>query len=476
MSRGVADLVAFLKGSKDAWVPTLSTFPEVDVGQLARDMELERKAEERKSASAPVVLDEGGHDLTELELSEDIRHRARLASNDYVTQMDLYEARLRDAAVDDAAFVRIKSVAEQALTNFRAQMAGDRLPLASSAGVFQGMRRNFKAFVRRNRLEDVSPIIRTGRELSHGWLWIAAIVLLETGLNGVFFAAGSEQGLVGGVTEAFVLSILNVALAVAIGLFALRYARHAAIVWKVAACVALALLFALVLSLNLLIAHYREAFVVAAEAGARVDFRQVLESLSTSPWSVVDPKSWMLGALGVVLNIVATWKIYGLVDPYPGFGKLARRLEDEALKYSDLQRDVIQLLSDHRDNALEDMNQVIDVVSARRHEFEVALRGRERLRTLFEAHLGGLERAAAQLQKIYRSHAGLGLDGVRPLKFERPAEVMSTFGSADGSHQRAIETMSTYIERISEEYRFAVNSVGPGDVVDTVASSACTHV
>ena len=472
MSKGVADLVAFLKGSKDAWVPTVSTFPEIDVRQLASDMDLERKAQARATAGGPVVLDEGGNDLVELEIGEDIRRRARLASDNYVTHMDLYEARLRDAAVDDAAFVRIKSVAEQALTNFRGQMAEDRLPLASAAGWFDRIRHNFQAFVRRNRLEDVSPVIRTQRELANGWLWVAAIVGIETGLNGVFFATGSEQGLVGGVTEAFVLSILNVALAVAMGLFALRYARHVALAWKLVACAAIVLLLAGVLSLNLLIAHYREAFIVAGEVGTGVDFRQVLETVSTRPWSVQDPKSWMLGALGVVLNLFAIWKIYGLVDPYPGYGKLARRLENEALKYSDLQREVIQLLSDHRDNALDDMNQVIDVVSARRHEFEVALRGRERLRKLFDAHLDSLESAAGQLQKTYRAHAGLGLEGVRPFKFARPAEMMSIFGSDDGSHQRAIETMSTYIERIAEEYREAVDSVGPGDVVTMVASYA----
>lgn len=465
MSKGVEDLLTFLKGSKDAWAPTISTFPEIDVRQLAGDLELERKARERKTDAGAAVLDQDGNDLAELELAENIRQRARLASNDYVTQMDLYEARLRDAAVDDAAFVRIKSIAEQALTNFQAQTAEDRLPLASEAESFRSVKRHFQSFVRRNRLEDVAPVVRSQRDTLNGWLWVAAIVGVETILNGSFFAMGSELGLVGGVIEALVLSILNIALATVLGLFGLRYARHAAVTWKVAGIVASVATVVGVLALNLLIAHYREAFIAAAAAGGGVDFTRVISKVWEAPWSVQEAKSWMLGALGVVLNLMATWKIYGILDPYPGFGKLAGRLEGAALRYSDLQREVIQVLSDHRDAALDEMNQIIDAVSARRHEFEVALRGRERLRKLFDAHLDGLERAASQLRQIYRSHAGLGMEGLRPLKFERPAEVLTTFGADDGSHQRAIETMSGYIDRISGAYRLALEAVGPVEPV-----------
>lgn len=476
MSKGVEDLLRFLKGSKDAWAPTTSTFPEIDVRQLAGDLELERRAQERKSDPAAAVLDQDGCDLAELELADNIRQRHRLASNDYVTQMDLYEARLRDAAVDDAAFVRIKSVAEQGLTNFQAQTVEDRLPLASQAESFRNVQRHFQSFVRRNRLEDVAPIVRSRREILNGWLWVAAIVGLETILNGSFFAMGSELGLVGGVIEALVLSILNIALAMVLGLFGLRYAQHSGVMWKITGVVVTAAAFVLVIALNLLIAHYREAFVLAAGGAQGVDFASVLSRVATAPWSIREATSWMLGALGIVLNFVAAWKIYGIFDPYPGFGKIAKRLEDAAGKYSDRQRDVIQVLSDHRDAAHEEMNQIIDAVSARRHEFEVALRGRERLRKLFDAHLDGLERSASQLRQIYRTHAGLGMEGVRPLKLERPAEVLSTFGADDGSHQRAIETMSSYIERISEEYRLAVNAVGPIDPVAKELAGASAEV
>src|SRR5690606_19097897 len=97
------------------------------------------------------------------------------------------------------------------------------------------------------------------------------------------------------------------------------------------------------LGLNVLIAHYREAF--AAAAGASVDFRGVLDSAYEAPWGLEDPKSWMVGALGVVLGTVAAWKMHGLFDPYPGFGALAARLQEETRRYAELQRDVIQVLS-----------------------------------------------------------------------------------------------------------------------------------
>lgn len=458
MSKVVKDLLHYLEGTKGGWQPTLTVFPETDIRQVADDLDLAEKAAAARAGTTQTQA-ESGTDLTELEILEDIQQRARIAGSDYVSQMDLYEARLRDSAVDDAAYVRIKAVAEQALTNYRGQLAEDRLPLAAASERFQRMRRHFDHFVRCNRLENFAPVVRDRQELARGWLWIAVIVALETVLNGFFFATGSELGLVGGITEALVLSVLNVSVAGALGLFAVRYARHVRLIWKLTGIIAFALCIAVLLALNVVIAHYREAFALAA--GSAIDFRTVLESVRIGPWNLQDPKSWLLGAFGIVLGTFAAYKMHGLLDPYPGFGRIAARLEEETQRFGDLQRDVIQVLSDHRDIALDEMAEIVSALSARRHEFELALRGRERLRDLFRAHLDGLERAADRLRLMYREMAGLESGAVSPTQLGKPPEVLSSFSADDSSHQRAIDAMDSYIRRMSEEYRNAVDEVGP---------------
>ena len=73
---------------------------------------------------------------------------------------------------------------------------------------------------------------------------------------------------------------------------------------------------ALLLVLNLSLAHYREvSAALISDAG-----REVLLRLKTAPLALVDFKSWLLFGLGVLCSLIAFADSFLIFDPYPGYG------------------------------------------------------------------------------------------------------------------------------------------------------------
>jgi hypothetical protein len=109
------------------------------------------------------------------------------------------------------------------------------------------------------------------------------------------------------------------------------------------------------------------------------------------------------------------------------------------------------------------MEQIISLVSARRHDFELALRSRERLHQLFKEYLQGLEGNIISLIFMYRSHfPSTDKQSGKTIQSELldpPEPLQVGFVNDAQAHVHAIETMSQYIQKISGEYENALNSL-----------------
>lgn len=459
MSTSFQKLIEHLTTTRELGPPTTTRFREHNIDEIARTLNLDEKAASR--AENPTTSAQNT-DEAELSILAYVREQARHAATEFHGALDTYESRLRDASIDEAAFVMIKAAGEEGLANFHAQSEEDGLPLQRVEDDARRTIRQFEKFVSRNRLQDTAAIIVDSRERASALLWITAIIVIESIVNGLFFATGSETGLIGGVTEALSLSVINVSLASILGLFSLRYVRHVGITWRITAVASLLVIAIMILGLNGLIAHYREAFqqmAVSGQYGNTPDFRDVLNSFVYHPFALQDAKSWLLGIIGIVMNAFASWKFYSLSDPYPGFGSIASRRRNIILHLSDVRKDCIQALTDHRNYATDQMASVISKLSAKKNEFEVVLRSRERLSRDYEEYMKHLGELCVRLSYRYRAIAGI--DGP-PLDARIPAQVqLSAVYTQDSSaHSRAIETMDGYLLAISAHYTKCVKMVG----------------
>jgi hypothetical protein len=468
MGTSFEKLISHLKIARELGPPTTTRFREFNVDEVARALDLDEKA--RLRATSPASGNPNSPDDTELSVVAFIREAARSASSQFHGALDTYEARLRDASIDEAAFVMIKAAGEEGMANFHAQSVEDRLPLQRVADDARRTLRQFEVFVTTNRLQDTAPIIVEPRAKASAFLWIVALACVESIINGLFFATGSQTGFIGGITEALSLSVINMAIASVIGLFSLRYIRHVAMVWRITALLSLIVLALLAVAFNGLIAHYREAFQLMAETGsygASPDFRGVLNSFLNDPFELRDAKSWLLGLIGVVMNCIAAWKFLSLNDPYPGFGQLASRRRDVLQQLSQVRKNCIQALTDHRNYAVDQMESVISKLSSRKSEFEVVLRSRSRLTRDFEEHLRMLGELCTRLSYRYRAIAGIEAPPLEP-HLSSQLELPPVYTQDSSAHSRAIESMDGYLSAVSSHYTNSVKMVGESSDLHTL--------
>jgi hypothetical protein len=188
---------------------------------------------------------------------------------------------------------------------------------------------------------------------------VAAFAVVEWVALSIFYAEGSDFGLLGGVLMAMALSIINIDLAVFAGAV-VRYVNHKSLARKVLGLLAAALLAILFLAATGFAAHYRNAVRDIASAGEN----QSQSALQGGPGQMTkgpqapraeddqwkasklawqqyrehgfvfdDVLSWLLVILAIMFGIVAAWKGYGIDDRYPGYGPISREYEQHRAAY-----------------------------------------------------------------------------------------------------------------------------------------------
>jgi DNA repair exonuclease SbcCD ATPase subunit len=113
-------------------------------------------------------------------------------------------------------------------------------------------------------------------------------------------------------------------------------------------------------------------------------------------------ESWLLLAVGVIFATIAAFDGYRIEDPYPGYGRLWRRLENARDEYAEEKESLKSQLSDLRDSVIEDLDDARDRVMQREEELNDLASMAEMIRARFNAHLSLLERTCNVVLSKYR--------------------------------------------------------------------------
>ena len=221
----------------------------------------------------------------------------------------------------DGQFVMIKQANATTVTDYIAEVEGglDELHgLRRALAEAEDERTAFKKTHKLNRAPRTqSTAIRILKIM-----FLAVCVILETVFNGSFLAAGSEQGLVGGVTVAAGFSFLNIG-AATLAAFLVKNFRHRSIFRKLIGIIAFPLYLGFAGLINLALGHYRETSqVLFGGAG-----QEVIRRLTESPFHLNDIQSWILTGVGISFSIGAFIDASTIGDPYLGYSGVERRLQ-----------------------------------------------------------------------------------------------------------------------------------------------------
>lgn len=462
MAEALGELLRYLKGTRNAVVPALSRFDNLDPKQLASDLDVANKGSTRGAEELPAT--EERTDTVENEVRARFTQIARKSIGDFNNLLKLYDERLAEAAIDQQILVRVDEAAKHGLSMYKAEISGTRISLRTVREHVAETRADYASFRIRHRLSRPADLVSSDYRLFR-YFMVGIILVLETVVNGLFFAQGSLGGVIGGAGVAAGLSFLNVVVAAVSGGYAIRYLWHVSIPARAIAALTFVATLTGALALNAFIAHYRD-FYIANEG--MVPLAAVLEKLSTQWISFVDTNSLILFALGLTFHGLAVMSFFGMDDPYPGYSKVALARETANSTYAAEHADAMNRLTAHKERSSSEMMEILDEFARRRRDYGLALQSRIALISELDAHLAHLRDCAIQVMTIYREANRRARRSAPPNYFTevpfpdlpaRPLPNPVPQTTSDEKLEEAVKTMREYIERINAEYQSALNSV-----------------
>ena len=195
--------------------------------------------------------------------------------------------------------VNLDLLAQNTLAKLRDVNHRDEAELGPLREMYASCRDELSEFRSTNRLK------RAARNPARRWTTFGLLFLLiglESGLNGFFFAKGSDFGLLGGVGTAIGISFVNVLFAFMLGLFPMRWINHRNYFFKLIGVIVTIVGLSGLVALHGFAAHYRDATALVGEDRA---FAIALQTLKTSPLVLADLKSFYLFGLGI------RWAFFG---------------------------------------------------------------------------------------------------------------------------------------------------------------------
>ncbi len=471
----MSDLVKSLTGSREGVLPSAQVFPAVDLDQVATELRLEARGRDDGQANLP-PSNGSLEPAAESDVRAEIERRASRALQDYRLQVDLYEGRIRRGLVAADLRTSIEAAGERALSDFRVQATDDLSHLDAFRREVEGRQKELDVFRSANGLERL-PRLPKGAALR--WMVVVLLVLIEALVNGVFFAEGSETGLIGGVTQAIVLSLFNIGLGLSFARFGLPYLRHASPALKGFGVLATAGYVVCTAILNLTIGHYRDLFI---EHQGAVSLSALAARLAAAPLDLADARSLILVGLGVAFNLIATVDASGLDDPYPRYGSVARRKDEAVANYADHRTRCLTDLKARRDEAVADMSHVIEEVRTKEYDVQLSVNGRARLHQQYVAHAEHLRDCHGRLVQRYReanlrsrttpSPQGFNMIPVSSVSMEPPGALVDLAIGRDAMHH-LIDRMEFFIRAISKEYDTQADRYRPvNELVDAARHGA----
>jgi hypothetical protein len=360
-------------------------------------LRLDERAEKAGRARQPAG-DATGPDVAELEVLGIIEEAARKANEDYLSQRDFYEGRIRRAAITPDLRVQLEAAGANALADFRAEIIHDQNSLHTLLQAAGNREQEFQEFRGRHGLNRLPRNISRGQR-TFAALVLAVFVILESILNGMFFAEGSEAGIIGGVTQALVLSMLNVGVAALYAVYGLPFLFHRQIWGKVLGGLATIAFMVWLAGLNLAIGHFRDLFV---EGAGVVQMAELLNRLTNAPLLLGDAKSGLLVLLGMALGLLAVIDVAASRDPYPGYGAIGRERQRAIERYAHENAKSLATIMQLRDKTVDDMTAAIELMRETQYDMQLAIEGRSRLHHNYRAYLEHLAVVHERLIQRYR--------------------------------------------------------------------------
>jgi hypothetical protein len=177
------------------------------------------------------------------------------------------------------------------------------------------------------------------------------IVLTESIANTYFFAQGNDLGLLGGYTQAFLISVVNVGSSLLLGQYCLRYLIHINIFLRIINFLIFFSYIVFIFVFNLGVGHYRDL----RSSERLTPVTESFQTMLNNPFNISFDGS-MLFFIGIGVAILASFDSYKSDDPYPHYGKMDRAFKEATSKHSKYEESCKYDLEKSAQSALKEIN------------------------------------------------------------------------------------------------------------------------
>jgi hypothetical protein len=303
------------------------------------------------------------------------------------------------------------------------------------------------------------------------------MIFVEAAMNGYFFAQSNVLGLLGGSLVATVISLVNVGFSMIFGWFS-RWIVHRSFLGKMAGLAMLAIWTAFAAGFNLSVGHFRDTADGRLWNDAAI---AALKNLVAGPVDLQSIESWLLVGFGVLISFFAFLKGFYLDDRYPGYGSVARRLQEAREDYAQVVEEAHDELLEKRDDAKENLeragaqardeiNDAVDVGYARQ-----GLAGQR------DVFLGHCDDVTNRLLTIYRESNARARSTPVPAHFARNHRfpMIEDGHATEDKRDRArdaVRRIETSVEKAVQDIFAAFDkAIGSHATVDEVEGKAASH-
>ncbi len=205
------------------------------------------------------------------------------------------------------------------------------------------------------QFKEDNGLYRLAHETGGLMQWLAfciVIVLIESIMNGFFFADANVAGIAGGIITALVISIVNVGAASVVGHIC-RQKNHIKSLRRFVGWVALVIGVGLAIFINFMVGHFRDlTSTFPWDEAAGEAFNRVIEG----NLQMQSLDAWLLTGVGLLFAGIAGWKAYMSIDPYPGYTRVSDNYTQKEQEFQDQRQETLKILTDIRDKAATDLD------------------------------------------------------------------------------------------------------------------------
>ncbi len=390
----VSDIFGLGRGRSNILSGT-QQFSQIDTDRMVKRLRIREEARAQGERGLP-SSDSESLDEIEQTIINEIEAEAQTQYGRYLDNQKTYADRAGGLGIQTLV-LQIGAVSGNAVTDFANRTRNGANTLYVSRKEIIETEADLKRFRQKHKLERPARNIGSTK-LNVGFLLL--ILFGEALANGYFLAKGSEFGLFGGVSVAMLIAGLNIMIGVVTGRLLAPLITHRNWTLKLVGFLSILLFMTVTITLNLFVAHYRDAMGgIDPEAASRT----AIVTFKTATFGIADAESWLMCALGLSFAIGAAIDGWLMNDPYPGYGRRAKAHRDAVEEYTALKGDLLSELEDIKKEAEETMGNTVRDIQVRPGEFENIITKSQSLQSQMTHYFDHIDTSVNTLLRVYRT-------------------------------------------------------------------------